>query len=66
MRTNIEVGALSSIDPADMKTVEGGIAIAFDSRAGSVLAKLAEEISRERFGPTIDGPIDIDRGRLYP
>jgi hypothetical protein len=67
MRTNIDFGALSSVEPAVLKAVEGGVAIAFDSRAGSALSKYLDQIE-ERLSPTPDfsKPRDLDQQRLYP
>jgi hypothetical protein len=55
MRTNIDFGALSSVEPAVLKAVEGGVAIAFDARAGSVLLKYLDEI-KDRLDPPEFGP----------
>jgi hypothetical protein len=67
MRTNIEFGALSPVEPAEMKAVEGGAPMAFVAGAGSVLSKYLDEI-KERMSPTPDvsKPRDLDQVRLYP
>jgi hypothetical protein len=67
MRTNIESVALSSMEPAELKYVEGGIAIAFDASAGSMLSKYVDEI-KERLSPTpnLGEPLDLDKQRMYP
>jgi hypothetical protein len=67
MRTNVEFGALESVEPAEMKSVEGGIAIAFDASAGSMLSKYVDQI-KERLSPTpnVGEPLDLDKQRQYP
>jgi hypothetical protein len=66
MRTNIDFGALSPLESADLKAVEGG-ALAYVAGAGSMLSKYLDEIE-ERLSPTPDlsKPRDLDRVRLYP
>jgi hypothetical protein len=67
MHTKIGFAALSSIEAAEMKAVEGGVAIAFDASAGSMLSKYVDQI-KERLSPTpnVSEPRDLDQVRLYP
>ena len=59
MRTNIDFDALSSVESADMKAVEGG-ALVYVAGAGSMLSKYLDEIEERLF------QMNIHEQALFP